>query len=278
MSELAPVLPYTPNNMASRADVARLARTALWIGLITAIVFSLFPSVDIAVSRLFLTPDATFAMNESGFWRFLRWLFLRSFAVWYIVIIGAELYALSLRQPVFSLTWPKWLYLALCSIAGPLVLTNWFLKEEWGRWRPREVSELTGSEQFTSPLDWTGTCADNCSFVSGEVSSMVMIFVSLALVTGRLKLFYWLAGLMGVLSMITRVGQGGHFLSDTLFAAVFMMLIAAGVFRLMFLGRRPLATETDFDGNRLIEAHDRFFATICDKGLAWLDRVAPRNK
>jgi lipid A 4'-phosphatase len=38
----------------------------------------------------------------------------------------------------------------------------------------------------------------------------------------------------GLLAGLVRVMQGGHFLSDVVFAGVFMALVAAGLHRLMF--------------------------------------------
>ncbi|MEM7463403.1 MAG: phosphatase PAP2 family protein [Pseudomonadota bacterium] len=241
------------STMADGEETARVAIIAVWIGLIATIIFTTLPSIDLAVSQLFLNEDGKFIMAKSDFWRTLRTITLRAFAVWYVAIIVCGLWARNANAPILQLTWPKWLYLAICSIIGPLLLTNVILKEFWGRWRPREVEGLGGEEQFTSPLDISGTCADNCSFVSGEVSSMVMIFISLAFVSTAMRpLFYGLTIGMGAFSALIRVGQGGHFLSDTLFAASLMTLVAAGIYWLMFLGKHPAATENDVHWKRKI--------------------------
>lgn len=243
----------TPSAMAGAEETARVAIIAVWILLIAAIIFSTIPAIDLAISHLFLGEDGRFVLATSDFWRGLRTATLRAFAVWYIAIIASGLWAWKSRTPILGLSWPKWLYLTLCSAAGPLLLTNVVLKEFWGRWRPREVLPLGGEEQFTSPLDLSGSCADNCSFVSGEVSSMVMIFISLAFVTTRMRpLFYTLTVIMGAFSALIRVGQGGHFSSDTLFAAALMTLIAAGIYWLMFLGKNPVATDSEVNWKRLL--------------------------
>lgn len=264
--------------MAGPGEVAAVARIGLWTAIVCGVVFTLIPWLDPTVSAIFLNDNGGYALAVSPFWKSLRWIFLRGFTVWYVTIVIAGILAAHGRRPVLGMTWPKWLYMGLCAVVGPLLVTNLWLKGEWGRWRPREISGLGGTEEFTGPLDPFGSCQDNCSFVSGEVSSTVMVFVTLALVSGQWRpQLYWLAAAMSMISALIRIGQGGHFLSDTLFAAAFMLLIAAGIYRLMFLGSPPLATATDLDWPRLAGAHDKFFERVCKWGLAALDAIAPRR-
>jgi lipid A 4'-phosphatase len=267
-----------PYSMADGNEIARVAMIAVWIALLTTTVFSLMPQIDIAVSRFFMDSDGGFVVDHSPFWRATRRATLNFYTIWYIAIVVAGIWAWFTKSPALGLTWPKWLYLALCSIAGPLLVTNIVLKEEWGRWRPREVIDLGGSENFTSPLDLSGTCNSNCSFVSGEVSSMVMVFIALAFMTTRLRpVFYILTAVMGGFVAFLRIGQGGHFLSDTLFAAALMMLIAAALYRLMFLGKKPLATESGFDWKRLSAGFGRLTAYLGAAGHALIERIGPRK-
>lgn len=267
-----------PAAMADGRETARVAMIAVWIALLATIVFSLMPQIDIAVSRFFVGPDGSFILNHSAFWRAMRRASLNGYTIWYVAIVVAGIWAWLAKSPALGLTWPKWLYLALCSIAGPLLVTNIVLKEEWGRWRPREVIDLGGGEQFTSPLDLSGTCNSNCSFVSGEVSSMVMAFIALAFMTTRMRpVFYILTAVMGGFVAFLRIGQGGHFLSDTLFAAALMMLVAAALYRLMFLGANPLASESSFDWKRLSAGFGRFTACVGSAGHALLERIFPRK-
>ncbi|MGI9401361.1 MAG: phosphatase PAP2 family protein [Rhizobiaceae bacterium] len=245
--------PSSPSAMADGEETARVAIIAAWGVLIATVIFTTMPAIDLAVSRYFLGENGRFILADSDFWKTFRTITLRGFAFWYVAILVCGFWTWKSRKPILGLNWLKFMYLALCTIAGPLLLTNVLLKEHWGRWRPREVTNLGGTEEFTSPLDLSGTCADNCSFVSGEVSSMVMLFISLAFVSTRLRpLFYGLTIVMGAFSAVLRVGQGGHFLSDTLFAAALMVLIAAGLYWLIFLGKNPVASETEVNWKRLI--------------------------
>jgi membrane-associated phospholipid phosphatase len=103
---------------------------------------------------------------------------------------------------------------------------------------------------------------------------MVMAFIALAFMTTRMRpVFYVLTAVMGGCVAFQRIGQGGHFLSDTLFAAALMMLIAAALYRLMFLGANPLATESGFDWKRLSAGFVRLTAIVSSAGQALLDRI-----
>lgn len=221
---------------AGRRETIIVALVAFGIGVVAGLIFMLHPGLDIAISRSFLNANGKFWMARSDFWQGLRELFMRGFTIWYIVIVLSGVLALRVRKPVLSLDWQRWLYLGVCSLIGPLLLVNIILKEMWGRWRPREIVELGGQESFTSVLNAGGSCFDNCSFVSGEVASMVMIFMALALATRHWRpIHYALAVLLGALEAFIRVGQGGHFTSDAIFAGVLMALVACAVHFWFFL-------------------------------------------
>ena len=126
----------------------------------------------------------------------------------------------------------------LASLAGPLLVTNIILKDHVGRPRPRDVTEFGGTLDFHQWFEWGGKCSDNCSFVSGEVSSMVMMVTSLAFAAPR-----WRRPLALALppawfyAAYMRAGQGAHFPSDTFLAGIFMILIAALCYRWTVLAR-----------------------------------------
>lgn len=265
---------------AEARHAARVALVALLCGLTAGLFFTLFAAADIAASSAFHREGEGFLLANSPFWQGLRWLTLRGYTLWYVTIVIAGLLAAHWQRPVLGFDAKRWLYLALCSLLGPGLLTNAILKDYWGRWRPREIVELGGTERFTTPFDLTGTCLDNCSFVSGEVSSMVMVFAALAFAAAGWRWLLWpLTVAMGALAALLRVGQGGHFLSDSILAGVFMVLVAAALYWAMFLSAYALAGEQRRRAMHVewLAAHDRFWSAICDVGLKWLDRVAPRR-
>lgn len=222
---------------AGARETAAVAGVAAGAGLAAAVVFTFFPQLDINVSNLFHAGwKEGFPHAGDGWVQALRAFFLACFRVWYVFVACCAVLAWRWRATILGLAPQRWIYMGVCSLAGPLLLVNVTLKEFWGRWRPRDLVEFGGYELYTTPLDVSGACADNCSFVSGEVSSMVMLFVALAFATRHWRpIHYALAVLLGALEGFIRVSQGGHFLSDAIFAGVFMTLVASAIYWAMFL-------------------------------------------
>jgi len=227
---------------AGARETAIVAGVAAGVGLAAGIVFTLFPQIDLAVSDAFHGGwRAGFPHAGDGWVQALREFFLACFRIWYVVVACCAVLSWRWRAAILGLAPQRWIYMGVCSLAGPLLLVNVVLKEFWGRWRPRDMVEFGGYELFTAPLEIGGSCADNCSFVSGEVASMVMVFMALAFATRHWRpIHYALAVLLGGLEGFIRVSQGGHFLSDAIFACVFMALVAAAIHWAMFLrGGQP---------------------------------------
>jgi lipid A 4'-phosphatase len=263
---------------ANGRETVRVFVIAAGVAALAGIVFSTFPGLDIAVSGHFRREDGAFAFAVSPFFVGLRELFLRSFTLWYIALTVCGIVAFRRQRPVFNLDWKRWLYLGSCSLAGPLLIVNILLKEQWGRWRPREIFELGGREIFTPVLDTGGTCVNNCSFVSGEVASMAMVFFALAFATRHWRpIHYGLGVLMGGLEAFIRIGQGGHFLSDTIFAIVMMAMIAALMHAWFFISPYSPLEPARQGWKRLVDHAEEPLARIGARALDWLDKVAPRR-
>lgn len=227
---------------AGRIETAIVAVLALVAGIAAGATFTINPGLDVAVSDRFHAGFVEgFPHAGDGWVQGLREFFLTGFTLWYIAVVCCGVLALRWRAPILGLDPQRWIYVGLCSLAGPLLVVNVTLKEFWGRWRPRDILEFGGDGIFTAPLDPSGSCADNCSFVSGEVASMAMLFLSLAFATRHWRpIHYGLAIVLGALESFIRVAQGGHFLSDAIFACVFMALVAAAIHWAMFLrGGQP---------------------------------------
>ena len=81
----------------------------------------------------------------------------------------------------------------------------------------------------------TNQCAKNCSFVSGEAASIFMALYAIGLLIPQWSAVALAAGtLCGLAAGMVRISRGAHFLSDVVFAAVFMALTAVLVHRAMF--------------------------------------------
>ena len=167
----------------------------------------------------------------------LRWAFI----VLFYGTVGLCLAGLALiwrgRPQWLSLGKTHWLFLAACLAAGPGLVANLILKDQWGRARPRHVVELGGTKAFTPPLVISNQCPRNCSFVSGEASSTYVTFYAAAALFPQWSVTLVVAGTVGGLATgLVRMSQGGHFLSNVVFAGVFMALTVL-LLRRLILGR-----------------------------------------
>ncbi|MES1155895.1 MAG: phosphatase PAP2 family protein, partial [Pseudorhodoplanes sp.] len=83
-----------------------------------------------------------------------------------------------------------------------------------------------GTHNFMAWWDTSGTCISNCSFVSGEASSAFAVFALAALVPSPWRYpAIGMAILYGASVGLIRMAVGAHFLSDVLFAGVFIALL-----------------------------------------------------
>lgn len=109
------------------------------------------------------------------------------------------------------------IFLFVSLVVGPGLLVNTVFKNNSiGRARPSQVVEFGGENQFTPAFVYSGACETNCSFVSGH-ASMGFYFIALGWLM-RSRRWFWIGLGIGSLVGLTRIVQGGHFLSDTVFA------------------------------------------------------------
>lgn len=135
----------------------------------------------------------------------------------------------------------KGFFLAACLSIGPGIVANAMLKDQWGCARLKQVTLLGGEKEFTPALVPVSQCERNCSFVSGEAASMFAVFFALALLLGGYSSAIFSLGIAaGLGAGLIRMMQGAHFLSDVLFAGVFMALTVGLIYVYAFpaSGRR----------------------------------------
>jgi membrane-associated PAP2 superfamily phosphatase len=117
------------------------------------------------------------------------------------------------------------LFLIVTLALGPGIITNVILKDHWGRSRPIDVQQFGGTDKFTPWWDPRGECPNNCSFVAGEPSGAFWTMAPAALAPlEQQPLAFGAALLFGVAVGVLRIGGGGHFFSDVVFAGVFVYL------------------------------------------------------
>lgn len=211
-----------------------LQRLWLILAILTALAFAVFanfPHVDLTVSSAFFDGEERFYARQSSFVVFARGLFNWIFTGACVLAVAGMIATRTWSRRFLSLTFAQWLFLGACLGAGPGLVANLGWKDHWGRARPITVTEFGGERTFT-PIQTPGTqCIKNCSFVSGEASSMFMVFFAAAFLFPAWSRQLWATGIiMGLLAGLIRMVQGGHFLSDVIFAGIFMAMTAALLF------------------------------------------------
>jgi lipid A 4'-phosphatase len=218
-----------------RAARLRLVTVAALVGVAAAVVFVGWPELDLVVSRLFNQGPRNFVFNHSSLAAALRFGFkLLTWTASIAAVLGITV-ALAKGKRLFGVGLKEWVFLALVLITGPGLIANTLLKDNWGRPRPLHVVEFGGPDQFTPVLARGGACERNCSFVSGEASSIFALGFAIAMLARRRRAAL-MAGAVaagGVIGLI-RMGEGGHFLSDVIFAGALMALDVALMHWLVF--------------------------------------------
>jgi lipid A 4'-phosphatase len=187
-----------------------LRRWDVLLFLAMALVFLLWPRLDILVSSWFYQPGSGFFLAREPLVRFSYKLFANLHLYVLPLLLGLLIWQKFKQKPTGS----GW-FLLLALLLGPGLLVNTVFKEEWGRARPREVVEFGGSQEFSGAFVISNQCATNCSFVSGHAA---MGFYLLALAWVLRRYWLWLGLLLGSVVGLGRLLQGGHFLSDVIFA------------------------------------------------------------
>ncbi len=215
------------------------------------------PALDLSSSGFFYSP-------ETGFVDDPFFTFLFHYGELFGLATGglaASIFLLSLIKP----SWKKWrrgsFAVVLTLIIGAGLLTNTLLKGYWGRPRPKQIEQFGGHQEyrpFWKP-NFHAASEPHRSFPSGHVA-MGFYFLSVCLLGRRIKnrpLFVMgviLTACLGGSLMVTRVAQGGHFLSDVLVSPVLMWFVAlwidaftwgeAGA-RVLFLKQSDTSLESD---------------------------------
>lgn len=202
--------------------------------------FAVLPPIDLWVSGLFYTQGRGFRVNGAFLPELLRT------TVWRVSMgmVGFALFAALrkalLRHDTFGVPSRIWLFVLALYSAGPGVLVDLALKPNWGRTRPDAVAEFGGPALFTLPGQLGGTCTGNCSFVSGEVAGTTALAICLALILkhlhprpARYRLLLAISLSLPLIIALQRIAAGRHFLSDALFAALFIGILARVLWHLM---------------------------------------------
>jgi lipid A 4'-phosphatase len=181
--------------------------------------------VDDSFSRLFYTQGKGWPYGDATPWRFLY----NYGNVPALLLAGCGLLVFLLGFIVRRIATLRWigLFLVLFLLLGPGLLVNTVFKDHWGRPRPADIKEFGGTDRFL-PVWVKGEAGHGKSFPSGHASVGFFLFAPFFFLRGKAKkeafLFLALGILYGLLLGLGRIIQGGHFLSDVLWAGGFTYL------------------------------------------------------
>ena len=213
-----------------RAVAPKLFLGALLVGICASILFLEETRIDLTIAHMLYVSPRRFIGSESIVFQTIR----SSFTVLFSIVCGLAavgcVLAISLQRRWLGLSGRDWVYLSACLLIGPLTIANLGFKDHWGRPRPVAVREFGGDKAFSPPLMRSDQCERNCSFVSGEASSIyILCFAAAILFPGAAGVWISAGVLLGSVAGFVRMAEGGHFLSDVIFAGVFMGLTAGAV-------------------------------------------------
>ncbi len=209
-------------------DLKNVLITNTFFFILFIIFFFFFPKFDIFFSNFF------FFENKFISEKFLFIKELRSFLKNLMIIISV----LSLFIFFFNFIYKKkkkknFLNLRirlvlLGFVLGPVIgcglIANMYFKDTWGRARPINIQEFGGDKIYTQPFIKSDQCEKNCSWISGE-SSAAFSFIT-GIIVIKNPIFFFINIILGLIVSFCRIAMGGHFLSDNIFAMIFMIYLA----------------------------------------------------
>jgi lipid A 4'-phosphatase len=275
MPSFCAVFPRPGGRSVARTSFIVLAS----LGILTGIIFTIDPSLDLQVASFFR--DLVARPEVRRFDRIVE----TTRQIGPLLIVAAIVPAVvSLAMKVF---WPPRptpmssraaLFLILSLALGPGLLVNGVLKENWARPRPGMVTQFGGDYTFMPWWDPRGTCDSNCSFVSGETSSAVWMTAPAMLAPPPWRyVALGTAGVYGIAFASMRMLTGGHFLSDVIFAAIFTGLVIWAVHGFLF--RWPATRVEEAALNAMLEklgrSVTRIFLPLAQSRSARRDEPTP---
>lgn len=113
-------------------------------------------------------------------------------------------------------------FLLLSLIIGPGLITNSLLKQHWGHPRPVHIQAFGGHEHYVPPL--IPSAQQGHSFPSGHAAAAFYL-ITFGWVFPRRRRLSWIIGMLAGIGVgYVRIVQGGHFLSDIIFAFIVVWL------------------------------------------------------
>ena len=210
-----------------------LWRYRLWLlglGFFLLVLLGTMLDADLRCARYFYDPEAP----EHWFLKMaVPWLWLYRYGeslTWVLAVGAAVVWCGSLRRRAWARYRRACVLLVLAVALGPGLLVNGLLKPLWGRPRPYQVTAFGGAQAYRTW--WQPGIAGGRSFPSGHAAMGYVLVAGTYLISQRRP--HWLRGLVlggaltyGSLLGLTRIVQGGHFVSDVFWSGSLMCFTVA---------------------------------------------------
>ena len=225
-------------------------RQMLMLILAAALAFAVFaarPGIDLWVTGLFFNTATGLFSMDSGLPNTIRLAIWRLSEAMLMASVMAVVVGLWTKADVLAVPRRVSAYILTLYLLAPGLLVDGILKRLWGRARPADVTEFGGTLLFTPPHLFAHQCARNCSFVAGEMAGAVALAVAVVMIVhlwkDRISARAYrgavaVAVLLPVYAGFQRIAAGRHFLSDVIFATLFVLMVAVALRAIMF---RPAA-------------------------------------
>jgi membrane-associated phospholipid phosphatase len=202
-------------------------------------VFHLNPAMDMAFSHYFFD-GSQFPLRHNGVLQSFR---QANFWAGGIIIAASMALVISRRlRKAIGINLGHALVPLITYGVGVGLIVNAVLKETFGRARPRDTFGLGGDHPLSAAWEFSGACASNCSFTSGEAAGAMAMMSALYLIPTQRRLTHRIVqplfGAFAIALSFNRILFGGHYLSDVVLSVLIVaavMLSAELVLRQVFV-------------------------------------------
>lgn len=182
-------------------------------------IFRGWPELDLSVAMSFYDAAGYFPANH---WISVQAIYLWAPRLgWLLTTWSVLLLVIRWRWPehISRGLWRRCLAWTLVAVLGNGLVVNEALKNQVGRPRPNQLQTMGGSVPFVPVFQLSQACVRNCSFVSGHAAVGFSALAFCMWASPRVRRRWLITGLVvgGVIGFV-RIVQGGHFLSDIVFA------------------------------------------------------------
>lgn len=193
-------------------------------------------NLDLRIQRLFFDPLGGWFLKHSQPWDLLY----RYSNIPALIVSVGSLILLTAGFYIYQLTrYRKILFYFVCIMAiGPGLIINTILKDNWGRPRPRNITEFGGKYDFEEVLQIDPSSPGKslpCGHASMGFYFMAPSFIFRKKRKTLANIFLFFGLIFGSLIGLARIVQGGHFASDVIWSAGIVFLVSAGFSHLLHL-------------------------------------------